>query len=168
MNEREPAGAEVQPPTESQSQSESEKVHELPDLRAGIRLLARLARFAERTCLESGVSLPQYRLLVSASGEPQRASELAEAVGVSRPTLTSLVDNMEEAGLIRRVPEPTDRRGIRLELTEAGREARRQAEHALTSRLVALMEHDLSGMIEVSNMLIERLSSGLDRELGTD
>ena len=44
----------------------------LPDIRVGIRLLARLARVAERTCLESGVSLPQCRLLVSASGRVPR------------------------------------------------------------------------------------------------
>jgi DNA-binding MarR family transcriptional regulator len=83
------------------------------DFTAGIRLLARLARVAEQTCQSTGISLPQYRLLVSASGGSQRASELAAAVGVSRPTLTSLVDGLEQAGLLVRVPVPTDRRGIR-------------------------------------------------------
>ena len=87
---------------------------------AGIRLLARLARVAERACQTSGISLPQYRLLVSVSGRPQRASELAAHVGVSRPTLTSLVDGLERSGLLRRVPVPTDRRGIQLEPTQAG------------------------------------------------
>ena len=49
-------------------------------VRAGIRLLARLARVAEQTCQATGISLPQYRLLVSAAHGPQRASELANAV----------------------------------------------------------------------------------------
>ena len=46
-----------------------------------IRLLARLARVAEQACQSTGISLPQYRLLDSISGEAQRASELAASVG---------------------------------------------------------------------------------------
>ena len=45
----------------------------VPDLRAGIRLLARLARVAEQACQTTGISLPQYRLLVTISGRSQRA-----------------------------------------------------------------------------------------------
>jgi DNA-binding MarR family transcriptional regulator len=137
---------------------------ELPDIRGGIRLLARLARVAERTCLESGVSLPQYRLLVSASGSPQRASDLAESVGVSRPTLTALVDGLEHAGLVQRVPEPTDRRGIRMLLTDAGRVARERAEVALTRRLVALVGGGVQETFEQLSELIGKLSGALDRE----
>jgi DNA-binding MarR family transcriptional regulator len=137
---------------------------ELPDIRGGIRLLARLARVAERTCLESGVSLPQYRLLVSASGSPQRASDLAESVGVSRPTLTALVDGLEHAGLVQRVPEPTDRRGIRMLLTDAGRVARERAEVALTRRLVALVGGGAQETFEQLSELIGKLSGALDRE----
>ena len=72
-------------------------------LTSGIRLLARLARVAELACQQTGISLPQYRLLVSITGRPQRASELAAHVGVSRPALTSLVDGLEAAGCLRRM-----------------------------------------------------------------
>ncbi len=91
-----------------------------PDFRAGIRLLARLARVAEQACQSTGISLPQYRLLDSISGEARRASDLAASVGVSRPTLTSLVDGLERGGMLRRAPVPSDRRGIQLIATEAG------------------------------------------------
>src|SRR5882672_2300168 len=117
------------------------------DFREGIRLLARLARVAEQTCQSTGISLPQYRLLVSASEGPQRASELAAAVGVSRPTLTSLVDGLEQAGLVRRVPVATDRRGIQLELTEAGRDATFRAERALSTRLATLMNGEANSVV---------------------
>jgi DNA-binding MarR family transcriptional regulator len=137
---------------------------ELPDIRGGIRLLARLARVAERTCLQSGVSLPQYRLLVSASGRPQRARELAESVGVSRPTLTALVDGLEHAGLIERVPEPTDRRGTRLLLTEAGRLATARAEVALTRRFLSLAGGDVQEKFEQLSELVCTLRGALDRE----
>jgi DNA-binding MarR family transcriptional regulator len=134
------------------------------DFTAGIRLLARLARVAEQTCQAAGVSLPQYRLLVAVSGRPQRASELATSVGVSRPTLTSLVDGLEHAGLLRRVPVPTDRRGIRLETTEAGRQAVARAEHALTQRFLELIEGDADGVIHHVKGVVVGLCAALDRE----
>ncbi len=104
------------------------------DFQPGIRLLARLARVAEQACQASGISLPQYRLLVSVSGQPQRPSELATRVGVSRPTLTSLVVGLEQAGLLRRYPVPSDRRGIQLGVTDAGSEALVRAERSLTQQ----------------------------------
>src|SRR5258706_16379611 len=90
------------------------------DFRQGIRLLARLARVAEQTCQSTGISLPQYRLLVSASDGPQRASQLAAAVGVSRPTLTSLVDGLEQAGVRPGSPGPTEPPGIPARVGQAG------------------------------------------------
>ena len=134
------------------------------DFRDGIRLLARLARVAEQTCQSTGISLPQYRLLVSAAQGPQRASELAAAVGVSRPTLTSLVDGLEQSGLVKRVPVATDRRGIQLELTEAGREATRRAERALSHRLLTLINGDSQHVVPLVHNVVSNIGAALDRE----
>jgi DNA-binding MarR family transcriptional regulator len=128
---------------------------------AGIRLLARLARVAERACQETGVSLPQYRILVSISGRPLRASELAAHVGVSRPTLTSLVDGLEQSGLLRRRPVPTDRRGIWLEPTEAGLQAVADAEHVLAQRLLELVDRE---DVTIVGDVVGALGAALDRE----
>ena len=134
------------------------------NFRSGIRLLARLARLAERTCVAAGISLPQYRLLVSASRRPQRACELADAVGVSRPTLTALVDGLEDAGLVRRVPEPTDGRGTLLELTRAGHDATSRAERALTARLLELIDGDVEDLVGHVKSVVLELGAALDRE----
>ncbi len=136
--------------------------HQGGDFREGIRLLARLARVAEQTCQSTGISLPQYRLLVSAAEGPQRASELAAAVGVSRPTLTSLVDGLEQAGLVKRVPVATDRRGIQLELTQAGREATYRAEQALSVRLLTLMNGE--AVVPLVHGVVSDIGAALDRE----
>jgi DNA-binding MarR family transcriptional regulator len=135
-----------------------------PEASAAIRLLARLARVAEQTCQTTGVSLPQYRLLVSISGRPQRASELAASVGVSRPTLTSLVDGLEQAGLLKRVPVPTDRRGISLELTPRGREATARTERALIDRIARLVDHDAGVAMRSVKDVVVGLATALDRE----
>jgi DNA-binding MarR family transcriptional regulator len=132
-----------------------------PDVRAGIRVLARLARVAEQACQSTGISLPQYRLLVSISGHSQRASELAKRVGVSRPTLTSLVDGLEQAGLLRRAPVPNDRRGIQLIPTEAGREAVGRAEIALSERLDQLIGDDTA---RLAGDVVAEIGRALDRE----
>lgn len=141
-----------------------EMPHTAGDFREGIRLLARLARVAEQTCQSTGISLPQYRLLVSAADGPQRASELAAAVGVSRPTLTSLVDGLEQAGLVRRVPVATDRRGIQLELTAAGREATYRAERALSVRLLTLMNGAPQDVVPLVHGVVSDIGAALDRE----
>ena len=141
-----------------------EMPHPGGDFREGIRLLARLARVAEQTCQSTGISLPQYRLLVSAADGPQRASELAAAVGVSRPTLTSLVDGLEQAGLVRRTPVATDRRGIQLELTAAGREATYRAERALSVRLLTLMNGEPQNVVPLVHGVVSDIGAALDRE----
>ncbi len=126
-----------------------------PDFIPGIRLLARLARVAERACQESGISLPQYRLLVSISSRPQRASDLAIQVGVSRPTLTSLVDGLAHSNLLRRVPVPSDGRGIQLEPTDEGRVAIRRAESVLSRRLLELVPRDVASTVAPVVLAVE-------------
>ncbi len=141
---------------------------ENPDFRAGIRLLARLARVAEQACQSTGISLPQYRLLDSISGEAQRASELAASVGVSRPTLTSLVDGLERGGMLRRAPVPKDRRGIQLIATEPGRAALRRAEAALARRMLELIDRDMANVVsQALSMLGEALDRGGDAAAST-
>ena len=142
----------------------SEVLHsqvETPDFTAGIRILARLARVAEQACQATGISLPQYRLLVSVSGQPQRASELAARVGVSRPTLTSLVDGLEQAGLLRRRPVATDRRGIQLVQTQKGVDAVSRAEDSLTKRMLRLVAPGTATLVAD---VVKALTAALDRE----
>lgn len=50
------------------------------------------------------------------------ATELARWVLLSSGGMTNRLDRMEEAGLLRRLPHPSDRRGILVELTARGRE----------------------------------------------
>jgi MarR family transcriptional regulator for hemolysin len=43
-------------------------------------------------------------------------------VGIEGPTLTRHLDQLEEAGIVRRSADPADRRAVRVEPTEEGRE----------------------------------------------
>jgi DNA-binding MarR family transcriptional regulator len=47
--------------------------------------------------------------------------ELADTERVQPPTMTKIVAKLEERGLVRRTPHPTDRRQVILSTTESGR-----------------------------------------------
>jgi DNA-binding MarR family transcriptional regulator len=57
-------------------------------------------------------------------GSPHQmsATELARWVLLSSGGMTNRLDRMEEAGLVRRRPDPSDRRSVLVELTPQGRE----------------------------------------------
>ena len=48
-------------------------------------------------------------------------AELAEAAGVSRATMTGLIDTLERDGLVTRAPDTVDRRMMLVRLTDKGR-----------------------------------------------
>jgi DNA-binding MarR family transcriptional regulator len=83
-----------------------------------------LVAMAARSLADVGeeVTLTQYRsLVVLASRGPQGVASLAEAVAVTPPTASRLVDRLVRKGLVRRRTDRHDRRQVRLGLTEAGR-----------------------------------------------
>ena len=78
----------------------------------------------ERALAEAGLPpLGWYDVLLELSGAPNgrlRMHELARAVVLSRSGLTRLVDRLERNGLLRREPDPDDRRGSYAEITDEG------------------------------------------------
>jgi DNA-binding MarR family transcriptional regulator len=51
---------------------------------------------------------------------PEPMRRVAAALGVTPRSLTDMVDALEADGYLRRVPDPDDRRSVRLELTASG------------------------------------------------
>jgi MarR family transcriptional regulator for hemolysin len=97
---------------------------------------------------EAGGSLPVWLILTTLRGEAHASQQdLARAIGVEGPTLTRHLDQLEAAGLVRRVPHPDDRRAIRVVCSESGLELHRRLLEvviAFTRRLTAgLSEDDL-------------------------
>ena len=63
---------------------------------------------------------------ISRSPDPIRMGVLASTLGVVPRSATGLVDALEEAGLVQRTADPSNRRQVLVSLTDAGR-ARQQA-----------------------------------------
>ena len=84
-----------------------------------------LVAMAARSLADVGeeVTLTQYRsLVVIASRGPQGVASLAEAVAVTPPTASRLVDRLVRKGLVRRRSDRNDRRQVRIALTASGRD----------------------------------------------
>ncbi len=78
-------------------------------------------RWVRSRMQEPGVSYARMRLLGALHcGGPKIMSGISDELGVTRRNITALVDALEEEGLVRRRPHPTDRRATVIELTGEG------------------------------------------------
>jgi DNA-binding MarR family transcriptional regulator len=82
--------------------------------------------------------LEWYALRALYQADGLSASELAERVCRHPSSLTSLLDRLEQKGLVRRAADPADRRSVRVFLTEQGR-AREPAVQAVAGELETLV-----------------------------
>jgi MarR family transcriptional regulator, multiple antibiotic resistance protein MarR len=68
------------------------------------------------------ITAAQYVILMSlAHGGASSASDLCKGISYDPGAMTRMLDRLERRGLVRRVPNPDDRRVFHLELTEEGR-----------------------------------------------
>lgn len=81
----------------------------------------------EQALLDAGVDLnfSQFLALKRLGAEgPMAPGELARSLNYNPGALTRLLDKLEQRGYLQRVPDPDDRRSLRLELTASGRDIR--------------------------------------------
>jgi DNA-binding MarR family transcriptional regulator len=82
--------------------------------------VGRLVRVLRRTGTAE-VSPGAFSALAALStAGPLRPGDLAAREGVAAPTMTRIVAGLEEAGYVRRAPDPQDRRAVLVQLTEQG------------------------------------------------
>jgi DNA-binding MarR family transcriptional regulator len=114
------------------------------DLGAMFARLTRALIEAERPLLDAhGLSMWGYVTLshlVRAPAETQLA--LAQAIGYDKTRLIGVLDELEQAGLITREPDPDDRRAHVVRITARGRERRTAA----VASIRAMEEEFLSGL----------------------
>jgi DNA-binding MarR family transcriptional regulator len=67
-------------------------------------------------------SARQILAVVEGAGEPLEPTVIAERLLVTTGSVTSLLDNLEKRGLIRRLPHPGDRRKLLIDITPAAQD----------------------------------------------
>ncbi|HSB37554.1 MAG TPA: MarR family transcriptional regulator [Gaiellaceae bacterium] len=91
----------------------------------GIR--RRLSRMLDETLADHDLSEGEWKALghLQLDGAPHRkpVGQLARWADLSSGAMTNRIDRLEKAGFVRRLPDPDDRRGVLVELTDEGRRA---------------------------------------------
>jgi DNA-binding MarR family transcriptional regulator len=84
----------------------------------------RFHRMLDETLADFGLKSGEWKALnqLRQAEPPHRRSigQLAAWAELSSGAMTNRVDRLEAAGFVRRVPDPNDRRGVLVELTDAG------------------------------------------------
>lgn len=92
-----------------------------------------------------------------------RMTELADVLRVDRSTATRVVDRLERAGLVERVSDDGDRRGVRVVATAEGRRHHRELSVRRRTMLLTVLEEFSPEERERAAELLERLVEGVDR-----
>jgi DNA-binding MarR family transcriptional regulator len=86
------------------------------------RLRVELIDALDRELAPYDISAPQLIVLSSvANSEADSAAALCKSISYDPGAMTRMIDRLEQKGLIRRVPNPDDRRATNLEITVAGK-----------------------------------------------
>lgn len=122
-------------------------------------------RFCVLMLLWRGVQ-PQAAKLMGADScacGPCTPAELADAAGVTRATMTGLIDTLERDGYVKRDPDPDDRRMMSVRLTPKAEEFLRRflPEHfQVTARLMAtLSETERKTLVRLLGKISDQASA---------
>jgi DNA-binding MarR family transcriptional regulator len=127
----------------------------------------RLSKAMDDSLAEHGLTHADHKVLASLrwAGPPYRrsAGELARIADLSSGAMTNRLDQLENAGLVRRLRDPDDRRGVLVEPTAKGRklwesavgvQARKEA--LVTSALNEEEKAQLNALLRRIMLVLER------------
>ena len=116
------------------------------------RLLAELAAAGF-----DDITPAQGRIAARIGPAGTRLTDLAEQALVTKQTAGHLVDQLERAGYVRRVPDPTDRRARLVQMAERGQDVvalARKVEHEVEAEWTAYLGEDATAQLRAA---LERL-----------
>ncbi|RYD61888.1 MAG: MarR family transcriptional regulator [Verrucomicrobiaceae bacterium] len=132
-------------------------------LRTGDDIFSTEARFLTQHNISQG-RFTVMMLLHHGCTHVSTPAELAEAAGVTRATMTGLIDTLEKDGLVERGANPSDRRTVRVKMTSAG--------EAFLAKILPDYFRCVSGMIRALSVaerkllveLLQKIQQGLATE----
>jgi DNA-binding MarR family transcriptional regulator len=119
-------------------------------------LLSSLLRHTQRD-----MSLTSLATLATLSRTgPRRITDLAAVEGVTQPSVTTLVTNLERAGLVERRSDTSDKRVVRVAITDKGADylaVRRQASIEAFASLIGDLSPAQAAALAAAIPALERL-----------
>lgn len=145
-----------------------------PDLEVGaLQVTARLSRIGPLLAKRQEAVFSRFGLgrgevgalsALRLSGSPYRLSptRLGKGLMLSSAGVTSRIDRLERRGLVRRLPDPDDRRGVIIELTDQGLEVVDAAVAAIAISDRQLLERMDPQEVEALADLLRKFLAGLE------
>jgi DNA-binding MarR family transcriptional regulator len=135
---------------------------QLLELAQSFRTTLRHAVYLSRSMNSEGqLTAVQMSTLSMAADEPLRVSRIAANLGVRVPSATEQIIKLEQAGLVRRHPDPTDSRAVLVALTDKGRSDWKAASTLRNERLAELLDQlddDERATLAAALPVIEKLN----------
>jgi DNA-binding MarR family transcriptional regulator len=134
------------------------------------RSTARLNRVLRRLRADHDVSAAKLSVLgrLHRAGGPLTAVDLARQENLQPQSLTRIIAELDELGLVRRRPDEGDRRQILIEISDRGRELLVVDARAQNAWLAAAIEEKLSGteqgLLVLAISLLDRLGEAKPQE----
>ncbi len=123
----------------------------------------RLARRIRANRVDTSLSLSQLSALaVLAAAGPMSAGDLAAIESVQPPTMTKVLAALVERGLITREADQTDKRAVRLAVTDAGNavvDAERQARDAWLSDVLDQLDDAQRAALARAVPVLDRMAT---------
>ena len=133
----------------------------------GIERRLRLAM--EETLDDHGLTYGEWKVLAKlhyATDHTSTPGELSAKLELSSGAMTNRIDQLERAGFVRRLPDPSDRRGVRVEMTDDGKRvwiestnAQAIKEALVASALTKREQHQLNALLRKMMLELERLET---------
>jgi len=130
------------------------------------RIGLHIARHQEEVFGRLGLNRGEIGVLsaLRTAGPSQRLSptRLFKGLMLSSAGITSRLDGLESRGLVKRTPDPSDRRAVQVELTEAGRKLLDEAVAANTKSERELLGNLTAAEIASLARLLRKMLAGLE------
>ncbi len=101
-------------------------------------------------------------LALSAQGEPMSMGDLGRALDVPQSTATRIVDLLVKNGSVKRLPDPGDRRVVRVALTDAGTAIYQVIDRVIRHRVERMLRPFTPDERETLITLLRKLLAGLE------
>jgi DNA-binding MarR family transcriptional regulator len=127
-------------------------------------LQKRIHRTHEETLRAWDLTWGEWKVLTSLiHGECDSPGDLCAELEVSSGAMTNRLDRLEEAGLVRRLRHPFDRRGVKLELTDDGRRVWTESASAQAEKEIHVASALTKREQQQLNALLRKLMLEFDR-----
>jgi DNA-binding MarR family transcriptional regulator len=136
-------------------------------VRALRRIIRRVTLHSKRLSKETGLTVPQtvcLRALAEAEADGLLVADLSHRVQLSPATVSGILDRLERDGAIERQRMSSDRRKVRVSLTDEGRNKLSSMPASLqevfSKKLASLSDDERAVVLESLHRIVELMDAG--------